>query len=83
MLNLGLMYEEGTGVAQSGKDATSWFTKAANAGNPAGWFDLGQMYEDGLAGVPRDLGRARDLYTRAAKLGNAEAKKRLDSMPAN
>ncbi len=80
MLNLGLMYEEGTGVGQSGKEAASWFTKAANAGNPAGWFDLGQMYEDGIGGVPRDLGRARDLYTRAAKLGNAEAKKRLDHM---
>jgi hypothetical protein len=76
MLNLGLMYSEGTGVNQSDAQALRWWGKAASAGNPAGMYDLGTMYEEGK-GVPRDLAKARQLYEKAAGFGNIEAKKRL------
>jgi TPR repeat protein len=39
-------------------------------------FDLAAMYEAGR-GVPADLTKARDLYRRAAVLGNAEAQAAL------
>jgi tRNA A-37 threonylcarbamoyl transferase component Bud32 len=80
MLNLGSLYYDGTGVAQNDALAAKWWRKAADAGSPAGMYDLGTLYEEGR-GVPRDLAKARELYEKAAQNNNAEAAKRLRSMP--
>jgi TPR repeat protein len=42
-------------------------------------YNLGTLYEDGT-GVPRDVGLAKQLYEKAAKLGDQEAQKRLKEL---
>lgn len=44
----------------------------AQAGDPDALFNLGQAYRLGR-GVPRDLGRAEELYERAAQAGHVQA----------
>jgi len=59
--------------------AAVWYRKAADSGSAAATFDLGKMYENGR-GVPRDPAKARELYERAARMGNAEARRRLTQL---
>ena len=42
-------------------------------------FELGQSFENG-AGVPKDLAKALDAYTRSAEQGYAPAQNRLGEM---
>jgi TPR repeat protein len=64
------------GVVQNAQTAVEWYRRAADAGNASAILDLGAMYENGL-GVPFDLGAARSLYEKAARLSNAEAQAEL------
>lgn len=64
------------GADPNEEEAARWFQKAAEHDNPAALFDLGTLYESGR-GVSKNLDRAKDLYQKAAKLGNREAQKRL------
>jgi localization factor PodJL len=65
-------YAEGRGVAQSYKEAASWYERAAKRGLVPAQFRLGTLYEKGL-GVAKDLQEARRLYLTAADKGNAKA----------
>ncbi len=47
--------------------------------DPGALLELASRYQEGR-GAPRDLSRARDLYERAAKLGNADAQYNLGNM---
>jgi TPR repeat protein len=76
MVLLGGMYYLGKGVSADFTSSAYWFGKASDAGDPGGKYDLGMLYENG-SGVTRDPGKAIQLYRDAAKLGNAEAKKRI------
>ncbi len=47
LFNIGVMYDEGRGVAQSRNDAVVWWEKAAEAGNPHAKHNLGLAYLTG------------------------------------
>ncbi|HHQ4547446.1 TPA: LysM-like peptidoglycan-binding domain-containing protein, partial [Aeromonas veronii] len=67
--NLGLMYEQGHGVAQDYKQAVSWYRKAAEQGNASAQYNLGLMYEQGH-GVVQDNKEAIAWYRKAAEQGD-------------
>lgn len=48
------------------------FTEAAAKGDPEAMFELGKLYEKGI-GTSQDIGKALELYARAADLGFADA----------
>jgi hypothetical protein len=63
MFNLGVLYENGQGVAQDYGTARKWYQKAAEAGDPYGMFYLGLLYDQGL-GVAEDHTKAREWSKR-------------------
>jgi serine/threonine-protein kinase len=83
MLNLGALYYLGNGVIEDYSIAAYWYRKAADAGNVDAMYNLGRMYENGQATGAKDPVRARELYVKAAALGNAEAKAGLDRLNGN
>jgi TPR repeat protein len=46
MYDLGLMYENGDGVAQDYGKAREWFQKAADKGNKWAMYELGWLYQN-------------------------------------
>ena len=68
--NLGLLYENGLGVAADGAQAAYWFERAADQDDPTAQAYLGEMYAGGL-GVGRDDVAALKWFRRAAELGHA------------
>ena len=69
-VRLGLLYENGKGVAQDYKEAVKWYLKAAEQGNSSGQNNLGLMYGNGK-GVLQDYNEAVKWYRKAADQGNA------------
>jgi TPR repeat protein len=67
-LAIGILYENGRGVAQDYQQALAWYTRAAEAGHPGAQFNLGNMYHLGT-GVPQDSARAVIWWTLAAERG--------------
>ena len=47
--NLGVMYDEGTGVPEDDAEAVRWFRLAAEQGNAKAQFKLGAVPEQGNA----------------------------------
>jgi TPR repeat protein len=70
MTNLGLLYDNGWGVAQDYRKAREWYQKGADAGNPNAMLGLGMLYDYGR-GVAKDYGKAREWYQKGA--GNTNA----------
>jgi hypothetical protein len=68
--NLGLLYENGLGVAKDGAQAAHWFRRAAEQDDRSAQAYLGEMYAQGL-GVARDDIEALSWYKRAAERGHA------------
>ena len=80
MLSLGGLYLFGSDtVQQNDQEAARWFQKAADLKNPSAMYNLAGLYEEGR-GVPRDAGKAKQLYQQAAALGNTLAQRRLAEM---
>ena len=77
--NLGLMYDNGQGVAQDYKTAVKWYTLAAEQGIADAQTNLGAMYQTGH-GVAQDYKTAVKWYTLAAEQGNAKAQTLLGVM---
>ena len=77
--NLGLMYENGNGVAWDYKEAARLYGLAAAQGNAKAQNNLGLMYGYGY-GVARDYKEAARLYGLAAAQGNADAQNNLWAM---
>jgi TPR repeat protein len=69
--DLGALYEEGNGVAQSYEKAAALYTKAGDAGVPWAWISLGEMYDQGR-GVARDLQQVVNCYFKAGDAGLAD-----------
>ena len=69
---LGLMYAEGSGVAQDDRQAVEWFRKAAEQGNADAQFVLWFMYAEGSGGAQDDR-QAMEWLGKAAEQGNAGA----------
>ena len=68
--NLGLMYENGTGVLKDGAEAVRWYRLAADQGLAIAQVILGRMYFDG-SGVPRDIVTAH-MWLNIASANGAE-----------
>jgi TPR repeat protein len=80
MVELGVMYANGTGVPRDDAQARALLERAANAGNPRGIANLAAL--SGNAGTQTDPVKARELLSRAAET-NAEAQYQLGLMLAD
>ena len=79
MVELGVLYGTGSGVARDEAQARKLFERAAEAGNPRGVTNLAAL---GGGGAPSDPARARELLAKAAET-NAEAQYQLGLMLAD
>jgi TPR repeat protein len=79
MVELGVLYGTGAGVARDEEQARQLFERAANAGNPRGVTNLAAL---GGAAVATDPARSRELLAKAAET-NAEAQYQLGLMLAD
>src|ERR1700704_1322206 len=79
MVELGVLYGTGAGVARDEAQARKLFERAAEAGNPRGVSNLAAL---GGGGASADPARARDLLAKAAET-NAEAQYQLGLMLAD
>jgi TPR repeat protein len=76
MVELGVLYASGSGVARDEAQARKLFERAAEAGNPRGVTNLAAL---GGGAAPADPARARGLLAKAAET-NAEAQYQLGLM---
>ena len=76
---LGMLHEEGIGVAQDYAEALRLYRLSAERGNPAGQTALGNMYAEGR-GVPQDYAEAVNWFRRGAEQGYTPAQCDLGSM---
>lgn len=76
---LGVLYENGYGVAKNDKEAVKWYRKAAEQGDTAAQYNLGLMYQNG-SGVNQSDKEAAKWYRKAAEQGDADAQMNLGSM---
>jgi TPR repeat protein len=74
--NIGVLYDNGQGVAQDYKQAAAWYRKAAEQGRAEAQLNLGVMYARG-DGVPKDYAEAVRWSRKAADQGNAGAQYNL------
>jgi uncharacterized protein len=79
MVELGVLYGTGAGVAKDEAQARKLFERAAEAGNPRGVTNLAAL---GGGATPSDPARARELLAKAAAT-NAEAQYQLGLMLAD
>jgi len=79
MVELGVLYGTGAGVAKDEAQARNLFERAAEAGNPRGVTNLAAL---GGNAAPSDPSRARELLAKAAET-NAEAQYQLGLMLAD
>ena len=79
---LGVMLEQGRGVAQNLADAARWYRRAAEQEDVTAQLNLGACYELGR-GVPQDQAQAVAWYRRAADQGEARAQANLGHAYAN
>ena len=78
MVELGVLYGTGTGVAKDEEQARKLFQRAADAGNPRGASNLAAL---GSASKPADPAHTRELLAKAAET-SAEAQYQLALMLA-
>jgi TPR repeat protein len=78
MVELGVLYGTGTGVAKDEAQARKLFERAAQAGNPRGISNLAAL---GGGGAAADPAKSRELLAKAAET-NAEAQYQLGMMLA-
>lgn len=81
MVELGVAYGTGSGIAKDEAQARKLFEKAAQSGNPRGVSNLAALGGSG-GGAPADPAQARVLLGKAAET-NAEAQYQLGLMLAN
>jgi uncharacterized protein len=81
MVELGVLYGTGTGVAKDEAQARKLFERAAEGGNPRGVTNLAALSKSG--GAPADPVKARALLEKAAESNSAEAEYQLGLMTAD
>jgi uncharacterized protein len=81
MVELGVMFATGNGVAKDEAQARKLFERAAEGGNARGVTNLSALSGD--AGAPSDPVRSRALLIKAAENNSAEAQYQLGLMYAN
>ena len=72
-VNLGLMYDNGTGVPGNDTEAMKWYRLAAEQGLTQAQVNLGIMYANGT-GVPVNYARAYLWFSMAAAQGDEMAR---------
>jgi len=80
MVELGLLLENGVGVAGNPEQARSLFERAAAAGNPRGATSLAAL--SGSGALPSEPAEARNMLQKAAEANSAEAQFQLGVMYA-
>lgn len=65
---IGMMYDDGRGVAQDKKEAVKWYVRSAKNGFAFAQHNVALMYEQGQF-VEKNLKKAAAWHTRAAKQG--------------
>ena len=70
--NVGVMYEQGIGIAKNDKEALFWYEKAAAQGSSAAQYNLGVLYENGR-GTAVEFAKANAMYRKASVQGDALA----------
>ena len=68
---LGVMYDNGEGLAKDVGEALKWYRLAAEQGDACAQYSLGWMYENG-DGVDKDLAEALKWYRLAALQGDSD-----------
>lgn len=66
---LGIAYQDGHGVKADDKAAAHWFGLAAAQGHRAAQYALAGMFEEGDGGLPKNIAKARELYSLSANQG--------------
>ena len=79
---MGVLYENGFGVAKDLPLAADWYRKAAEQGNSDAQFNLGAMNEHGV-GIPVDYAEAARWYRPAAEAGDIDALSNLGVLYQN
>src|SRR2546430_16804938 len=74
MVELGVLYGTGSGVARDEAQARKLFERAAQAGNPRGVTNLAAL---GGAGASSDPAQSRELLAKAAEIGRASCRERV------
>jgi TPR repeat protein len=69
---LGVLYQNGEGVAQNIPEAVKWYTKAAFDNHAKAQFNLGHLLFEGI-GITRDQSTAVSWFQKAADQGYAKA----------
>lgn len=82
MNNLGVLYDQGSGVEPDAGRALHWFAEAANAGNASGMNNYGRFLEQGK-GVPANPAEAARWFDLAAREGQPEAQYNLGFLYEN
>ncbi|XP_015112288.1 uncharacterized protein LOC107037961 isoform X2 [Diachasma alloeum] len=77
MFNLGLCYELGIGTRMDPVKAVKYYRSAAENGHAGAMYNLGVFHAQGRGGLPINLAEARELFTKAASLGQVEAQDAL------
>lgn len=72
--NVGMMFDQGLGVASNPARAAEWYRLAAEAGNATAQFNLGALYYAGQ-GLKQDYDAAAQWFAKAAQQGDTEARK--------
>jgi hypothetical protein len=78
--NLGVYYAQGRGIPTDYGEAQRWFKKAADQGVAKAFYNLAVLAESGL-GAPANPTAARALMSRAALLGDPDARAALAKAP--
>jgi len=74
---MGVLYEEGDGVAKDMKEAMKWYRRGAEDGRTESQFRLGEAYRDG-EGVKRDKVEALFWFLVAADGGDDKSQDAAD-----
>lgn len=74
------MYSYGIGTKLNRKEAVGWLFKAANQGHSKAQAALGEFYQYGTGGLPRDTVESIKFYILSAKQGDVLGEKGLEQM---
>lgn len=79
MVNIGLLYLKGEGVAQDPRLSKNWFEQAITYNNPSAYYNIALMYQNAI-GVEKDDVLALTYFKSAAAFGHSGANFRLGLM---
>lgn len=70
----------GSGVSMDRTASTEWYKKAAAQDHSGAQYVLGLYYLNGVGGLSKNKGKAKELFKKSADSGNEWAKKKLKTL---